>query len=196
MSEGFSGGAYQWQKQRRRPGVALPGKIPVSGFGAKSDLTLWLLSPIATRKYKFKNGKPYLATVGTEITDSNIISLREKVLKCIKVGIPTEGGLPWMLRADVVLMEYAAALILHDYDVTDEELEMLLPAGNPKAKWIKAIATHAIGGQDVLDQLAIINPEALAAALTMETGTPVNVASEPAEEKIEGEPIVIENLKP
>jgi hypothetical protein len=157
MAGDLSRGLYKWQKEKRRPGVSVIGKIPVTGFGSDGLNTLWLLSPICTRRYKFRNGKPYLDEITSEIKDPAIVLLRAKVIGSIKTRFEGDRA---FLSADIAIMEYAAALILHDYDMTDADLEMLLP-GNPDSAWFKSMCVHACGGEDAIETLGKINPEAL-----------------------------------
>lgn len=164
---GLSGGAYEWQKQRRREGVAMQGKIPVSGFGVDGTYTLWLLSPAIVRKVKFKNGKPVVETFGDCVTDPKLLVLRNAVVTSIK---STDDGVRGILTADLRVMEYGAALILNDYKMTDDELEMLMPSGiGANDKWITSLCTHAVGGQDSIDAMSRINPVALRGIIEQKT---------------------------
>jgi hypothetical protein len=162
-----SGGAFEWQKTRRRPEVI--GGIPVQGFGPAGAHTLWLPPPQAIRKVKFVGGKPQVTIVGATIDDPELKNLREKLIATAEIAAVNGAAI---VRLDLTILEYAAALISRTYKVSDDDLEFILPfSGSPK--WIESIVIHALGGKENRDALAKLRSAGRPEAIVGDVGEPV-----------------------
>jgi hypothetical protein len=141
---------FTWQKERRRADTA--GGVAVRGFGPVGSYTLWLPTPEVSRRVKFVGGKPTMEIVQAAGFDEELQRLRDHVVKSIETVALIAGGRV-VLRFPLMLLQYASALIVRHYNVTDAELEMLLPIVG-EMPWVDQIVTHAIGGEQNAKLLA------------------------------------------
>jgi len=134
--------ALAWQQARRRPDGRF--NYPITGFGRDGDYTLWVPNPTADRRYVFKGGKPTVEAAPSCFTDPRINALRDQVIRSITVAGPG------LLNADVAFLEYVAGILLVNYDLSDDELTMLLEGSH----WHDAATRHLLGGDDMVAMLA------------------------------------------
>lgn len=184
QGQGASGGRYLWQKTRRRADAPIEGKLPVQGFGPDGRYTLWLVSPVVQRKLKFSNGKPAIQQHGATLSDPQLMQLRSKVVDSLQLAPRDHDAMLFVLRADLVLAEYAAYVIALDYSVSDDDLDFLLSGSTA---WIKSMAIHACGGQEAIDALSKVNPAALAEMLQLKS------QDESGEEIVASAPVILED---
>jgi hypothetical protein len=143
-----SSGLYDWQKQRLLP-KRYPGASLVNGYGPEGLHSLYLPSPQTGREFVFVDGKPRMVESKSCLDLPSIRQLRNRVIN----GLVTYNPLS-ILFADSALLEYSAALLATQYQFSDDELTML-HAGKA---WQKPLLVHAMGGSDVTEALASMNP--------------------------------------
>jgi hypothetical protein len=130
--------AFAWHLARRRQDA--PEGLPVRGFGPGGSFTLWLPNPELTQKMEFKDGRAVVSTVAPA-SDPALLDKRKHALLTLR----TEAGI---LYGTTAVLDYAALLIQRSYNVTDDDLNMLLLSGN---KWHQGIILNMIGGEDMRD---------------------------------------------
>ena len=100
---------------------ALSG-YPVGGMGPGGIYTLWLPNDKPTIRYRFVDGHARRQVdAGTPPSDE-IRALRERVMAAL-------AQVDARLMIDTVFIDYAAALIRNSYNVSDDDLSMLLLTG-------------------------------------------------------------------
>jgi hypothetical protein len=147
----YSGGLFDWHKARLLPEAERPGGAAfVKGYGPNGEYTLLLPSPKIQRRIAFKDGAATVEFADTILKRPDIMALREKVLAGnVKIDVPS------IIWADASLAEYSAALLLTQYRLTDDELTML----HSGEKWKDELVRHALGGDDVVEAMANLNPD-------------------------------------
>lgn len=120
------------------------------GFGLQGNYSLYVPSPISERKINFKKGKPTIEIVGTCLEIPLVLEARNKVLACVARRFPLAE-----LFADLVLVEYSAAVLNVNYKLCDDDLTML-HAGRA---WREPMIVHAVGGVDAIKALREMSPE-------------------------------------
>lgn len=158
---------YLWQEKRRRQ--PWPGGRYMQGFGRDGTYTLWLPWPTSGVRRTFRNGK--LVAVEERGRDQmpELLQLRDAVLRSLEVSGP-QVALSW----DFV--NYAAAVILANYNVTDEELEMLLGGD----RWHDPMLRHLLGGDDTVNRLATLSPNLTSRMLGRPAGSVLASPSQPS----------------
>lgn len=146
----YSGGALEWQKQRLKPGAPLAGSMLTSGFGPDGKQGMYLPSARSGRRYQFKNGKPFVVQTGGIADDPELMHLRDRVLRGTAAADAAA-----ILFYDTSLIEYSAALLSRNYNLSDEDLELL----HSGSAWHEPIMVHALGGKDARDKLQTLNPD-------------------------------------
>lgn len=158
---------YSWQKERRKPEFASGANLePVGKYGPAGSHTLWLPSSKVSRKRVFRDGVPQIVPVSAMLDDTELMQMRHDVLKkCRTINDPIP-----ILLADLILLEYSAALVRRVYSVTDEDLEFI-HSGNG---WMEPIFIHAMGGMEARDnwrRAASLPPFAIAAVADSDSAT-------------------------
>lgn len=117
--------------------------VPV-GFPPDTDVTLWLPSPVTDQRIGFRAGVPFVKQIVGCLSSPEIVSLRNNVVKhSADVG-------PGLISMGLDFIAYASAVLLMNYDFSDDELELLLGGTG----WHKPMLAHVCGGEDVLTTLA------------------------------------------
>lgn len=138
---------YKWEQARRRKEGAFA--FSINGLGPKGTYTLMVGDPKPTTRYKFSGGKPIPVTGGGSFETAEFAELREKVIR--SMAFPGAS----VIEVGAELLEYAAAVLLKSYDLTDAELEELLVAGKG---WIPRMIEHLCGGEGYLEQVGKVAP--------------------------------------
>lgn len=136
---------YQWQADRRK---ADSTGQPVVGFGPRGSYTLWLPDPKPTTRVVIRDGDPTAVQVPGALDDPKVVALRDRIL----FGFREVG--PGVLAVPIELIRYASAVIRINYNVTDDDLTMLL-CSEPTMPWGEAMFIHALGGEGVLSAFSL-----------------------------------------
>jgi len=148
MDETTAESRLAWQQRRRRPGT---GGTPVGGFGADGSYTLWLPRPAASVRYEFRGGRSVRVAEAGQLTPA-IVALRDDVLRSLR----SEGASrPGIVSVDLRFLDYAAAVVLANYDLPDADLTFILSG----SRWMQPMIHHLMGGEDVARVLAEHGPE-------------------------------------
>jgi hypothetical protein len=141
-----------WQQDRRRE----DGQFhwPISGLGPDGQYCLWAPSPKVESKIVFSNGRPQQRVIRCQLP-VRVNRLRDEVLASMT---PMGDG---RLSVDMRVIEYAAAILLLNYRLSDDELGMLLDG----TTWHAAVVEHLMGGPEVVARLSELAPELLAPEL-------------------------------
>lgn len=140
----------EFEAKRRRPEAIEKGtfNVPTQGFGG-GGFTMYLPSPVAKSTYVIQGGRSVLQTLASCMDDPKIAEARDRIIReSVKVA-------PGVLRIPLAFMDYACAVLLVNYNLSDADMTFLLSG----LKWHNALVVHAFGGQDTLDAVARLTPQ-------------------------------------
>jgi hypothetical protein len=110
---------------------------------------MYLPDPTPATRTRIRDGKAVHEPVPSVLDREDIRTLRNEVLeRWAFCGI--RGGMA-LLDVPLAFMDYAAAVLRVNYDLSDDELEFLLT--NSKA-WHASMMQHITGGEDFVSRLA------------------------------------------
>lgn len=155
---------YTWQQDRRRTDFG--GGVPVQGFGPGGTYTLWLRPAESGKRYTFKGGRAQVHTDAGAAADPQLAALRDQVVRSF-----ASAGDPGWLQVDVAFLDYAAAVLRQNYDLTDADLDLLLDGTG----WQDALVRHVLGADDIIERLYTFGPDLIERV----TGEHLSTAYEP-----------------
>ena len=138
--------AFAWHQSHRIPD-APPGQ-PLRGFGPQGMHVLWLPSGEMKSRIVIRDGKPRTEVIPSLMTTPEMLKLRHDTIAAL-------GGPDGKIRFDMSLVEYAATLIRTCYQVSDDDLTMLLDG----VGWHEEVVLHLIGGSEHAEKLLRLNVE-------------------------------------
>ena len=139
---------FQWQQQRRRKPFG--GGTPVQGFGPDGAYTLWVQPAERGQRYTFQGGRAVVLADPGVAADAELRALRDRVVRSFAAA-----GEPGWLNVDVAFLDYTAAVLRKNYDLTDADLELVLGG----TKWQDAMVRHVLGADDIIERLFTFGPE-------------------------------------
>ena len=139
---------FQWAAQRQR--ADFRGGAAVQGFGPEGRHTLFLPPAQAGKRYVFRGGRAVPVMDPGLAGMAQLLDVRARVLQSFAA---TES--PGWLSVDIAFLDYAAAVLRVNYDLTDADLEFLLQG----TRWHTAVVQHVLGGDDTVAVLASLNPD-------------------------------------
>jgi hypothetical protein len=142
---------YDWQVERQRPDFR--PEFPISGFGPSGGYTLWSVNPAGGSKLVIRNGRPTHIEVPHVLSTPAIRDLRNALIASLDADRIED-----RISVSTKVYEYAAAILLLNYNLTDEDLTFLLA---DSTRWIKDVIHHACGGPDIIDQMCALSPHML-----------------------------------
>lgn len=134
--------ALEWQASRRKPDGHFA--YPVDGFGTEElPITLWLASPIIKTRYVFIDGVATKQIVDKAFTPE-LLEMRAELYESLR-----RKSRGWISCLDT-LYTYTAKLISLSYNVTDEDLALLMSG----EAWKVPMIRHIMEGDDATKTLA------------------------------------------
>jgi len=140
----------EWQLARQL--TTFRPEYPMSGFGPNGGHTLYATNPKPSTRMVFRGGKPVMEESRGCLDTPEIRALRDGVIASLRaVGADR-------IEVSTALCEYTAAVLRMNYDLSDDDLTLLMGHGT---KWVKAAVCHVCGGDDLIEAMANIAPDVL-----------------------------------